>query len=122
MLSMQFVSLYSFNSHISVVVCCFFEFGMFSYLVGYIREWVKVSHLPKLQNLILALSKLKADLYPAADNYFKIDLAQTKRFFFDNVEKKKMWKKGEIAGLDLPAISPFLTMFTNNFSPKVVKG
>ena len=90
------LSLYSFNSHISVVVCCFFEFGMFSYLVGYIREWVKVSHLPKLQNLILALSKLKADLYPAADNYFKMDLAQTKRFFFDNVEKKKCGKKEKL--------------------------
>ena len=102
----------SFNSHISVVVRKFFQFGMASKWC--IREWINqmlfmVNSLPN--DKILDMTKLKA----FTDN--KINVAQIMISVFDRVEnivekRRKCW---------LTAFSPFTTMFSKGFFHGVVK-
>ena len=77
----------SFNSHISVVICSFFEFGTVSKWC--IREWVKGLLNPLPDNKFWTLPKLKE----FADDNFKFD---------ENGRKLSKWVentvgKGEIA-------------------------
>ena len=82
----------SFNSHISVVVCNFFEIGTVS--KWRIREWVKSysakCFTPLPDDKILVLSKLKAIIR----NNININLKM--KSVHSRVEKKK--KNGENAG------------------------
>ena len=119
----------SFNSHISVVVCSFFEFRTVSKWC--IREWVNPQGCSNKASIVLIMPLMQKSIN-SLPNKKILHWSKSKAFADDKInlnEKKKRKKMLLVMGRKhcgkrrkcwFPAFSPFPTMFSNALFPRGV--